>query len=177
MIKHKREQFLSDSGHRALIISGLFWACAAIDMVRVYRKMTEETHNGIGILIPASIFTLLSVFFLLKGIRKATERKKSAMESKQNFIQNGILCHGKITSVGGGYYQKGHYRDQHVMRQKSRHFHVWESRWWAEIEYYDETKGLNARYKVTDLNRNAKLYVGKDANVYHLEESIYIEFK
>lgn len=178
MIKHKREEFLSDSGHRALMISGLFWGCAAIDSVRMYGKMSEEIYDGMGMgfLIPAILFAVLSVFFLLRGILKAGERKKKAMESKQDFIQNGILSHGKIMSAGGGYYQKGHYRQQHIRQQKSRYFYVWESRWWAEIEYYDEAKGTYARYRTSDLNRNPKLYVGKDVDIYRLAESVYVDF-
>lgn len=176
MIKRKREVFLSDSSHRALIVSGLLWACATIDLIRVYRKVPEEVHGGIGVLIPAVLFAVLSVFLLLKGILEAGERKKSAMESRRNFIQNGIVSHGKITSAGGGYYPKKNARTQNIRHQKSRYFYVWESKWWAEIEYYDETKGIYARYRAPDLNRNAKRYVGRDVDIYRFESSVYVDF-
>lgn len=179
MIKHKREVFLSDPSHRSLVISGLFFGCAAADSLVIYGKMKEAMPNSSGILIPAALFAVLSVFFLLRGMLKAGKRKKRAMESRHNYLQNGIVSHGKITAAGGGYYQKRHYRQQYPRQHESRYFHIWESRWWADIEYYNETKGIYARHRVIDLNQNPKLHplAGKEVALYRLEDSVYVDFQ
>lgn len=176
MIKHKREVFLSDSSHRGLVISGIFWGCAAIDLLRVCFRIQET--EGKGFFIPALLFTILSIFLLSRGLFKALERRKNAMESRNNFMQNGILSHGKVTAAGGGYYQKGHYREAHVYRGKSKHFHIWESRWWADIEYYDEMKGIYKKCRVIDLNKNSRAcLIGRDVDLYHLDKAVYVDFK
>lgn len=176
MIKHKREMFLSDSSHRGLVISGVFWSCATIDTLRICLKM--QSAEGKGFFIPALFFATLSIFLLLKGLFKASERRKSAMESRQNFMKNGVVSHGKVTATGGGYFQKGHYRENYIRKGKSKHFRIWESRWWADIEYYDETEGIYKKRRVIDLNKNggARL-IGRDVDVYHWDEGVYIDFK
>lgn len=176
MIKHKREVFLSDSEHRALMISGVFFGCVAIDSLKMYFGIQETEAKGFFFM--AIIFAVLSMFLLLRGFFKALARRKKAMESRHNFIKNGILSHGKVTATGGGYYQKGHYRRHHVSRGESKHFRIWESCWWADIEYYDEVKGTYKRRRVMDLNKNGTVrLVGKDVAIYQLDESVYVDFK
>lgn len=174
MIKHKREVFLSESSHRGLVISGVFWGCTAIDLLIVYFKKTEAR----GLLIIVLIFAALSSFLLYRGLLKAINRRKKAMKSRYNFMKNGILSHGKVAAVGGGYYQKGHYRDAGSHRGKSKHFRIWESRWWADIEYYDVKKGVYRKHRITDLNKKStKRLIGSDVDIYHLDEAVYIAFK
>lgn len=176
MIKHKREIFLSDSSHRGLVISGVFWSCATIDTLRICIKM--QGAEGKGLFIPAVLFAALSIFLLLKGLFKALERRKNAMESRQNFMKNGVVSHGKVTAAGGGYYQKGHHRQQNITRGEPKHFRIWESCWWADIEYYDETEGIYKKRRVINLNKNggARL-IGRDVDLYRLDEAVYVDFK
>lgn len=175
MIKHKREVFLSDSSHRGLVISGVFWSCATIDTLRICLKM--QGAEGKGLFISAVLFAVLSIFLLFKGLFKALERRKNAMESRQNFMKNGVVSHGKVTATGGGYFQKGHYREKYIRQGKSKHFRIWESCWWADIEYYDETEGIYKKRRVINLNKNggARL-IGRDVDLYHLDESVYENF-
>lgn len=176
MIKHKREVFLSASEHRALVISGVFFGCAALDSLRMCFAIQEA--EGRGFFIPAILFAVVSVFLLSRGLFKALARRKNAIKSRHDFMQNGILSHGKVTAAGGGYYQQGHYREMHVRKGKSKHFRVWESCWWADIEYYDKGKGTYQRRRVLDLNKNgtARL-IGKDVAIYRLDKAVYVDFK
>lgn len=176
MIKYKEEVFLSDSGHRGLVISGVFWGCTTIDLLRTCFEMQERER--IGFFIPGVLFMGISVFLLFKGFSKALKQKNNAIKSRNNFIQNGVLSHGKVTAAGGGYYQKKHYREHHVSRGKSKQFYIWESCWWADIEYYSEIEGIYKRYRAVDLNKNGSTrLVGKEVDIYNLNQAIYINFK
>lgn len=178
-IKHKREEFLSDAHHRALTISGVFFGLLSVDLLRAnMSNVLLDMPNSMNFVIPSVLFAALSVFFLLRGLLKAAIRKKGAMELRRDFMRNGTLCHGKVTAAGGGFYEKGYYNTHHIKRKESRYFFMWESRWWAEIEYYDEIKGTYARHRVINLNRNGKLHhlIGRDINVFQKDQSVYVDF-
>lgn len=53
--------------------------------------MKMQGDEGKGLFIPAVLFAALSIFLLLKGLFKALERRKNAMESRQNFMKNGVV--------------------------------------------------------------------------------------
>lgn len=178
MIKYKREQLLSATGDRTVVIWGVLCGCLAIDLLRVELAKVEEMSIN-NFTIPAIIFAALSVFLLLRGIIKASTYRKKAIQSKNNYMQNGVLSQGKVTDAGGGFYQKAHYSVGHVKRERPRYFRTWESVWWADIEYYDEIKGIYARRRVLGLNKNGKLHglIGKEVDIYHLDQSVYVNFK
>lgn len=83
MIKHKREIFLSNSSHRGLVIFGVFFWCAAIDLLRMCFEIQETEVRGF--FIPTILFAAVSIFLLSKGLFKALVRRKNAMGSRCNF--------------------------------------------------------------------------------------------
>lgn len=178
MVKYKRETFLSVTEHRTLGISGILCGCAAIDGQRVEKNM-DEIMGGMSFSIPIIVFACLSVFLLLRGLIKGILHWKNAMERRNKYIKEGALSHGRVTDAGGGYYEKAHYRSGYARDGKSKFFRVWESEWWADVEYYDVTKGTHARRKVMGLNKNGKLHhlIGRDVDIYHLDESVYVDLK
>ena len=128
----------------------------------------------------ADDFLLLRIvfffFFSAFGIndyRIATKRYKKAMAIRHKMMERGYRCIGKVINAGGEKENVEHeyYDDDGIKKD----FNTTRPNYWIEVEYTDSKDGQVKRARAERFGKKTKSLIGRRADVYLYNGSIYID--
>ena len=125
------------------------------------------------VLLLRIVFFCLAAGFGINGYMTATKRYKKAMAFRDKMMKQGYRCTGKVINAGGKKEIIGHeyYDDDGIKKD----FNTKRPNYWVEVEYPDSKDGQVKRERVERFGRNTKSLIGRIADVYLYNGSIYID--
>lgn len=125
------------------------------------------------VLLLRIVFFCLAAGFGINGYMTATKRYKKAMAFRDKMMKQGYRCTGKVINAGGEKEIIGHeyYDDDGIKKD----FNTTRPNYWVEVEYPDSKDGQVKRERVERFGRNTKSLIGRIADVYLYNGSIYID--
>ncbi|MDO5602304.1 MAG: hypothetical protein Q4G07_05990 [Oscillospiraceae bacterium] len=119
------------------------------------------------------IFFCLAAVFGIHGYVIATKRYKKAMAFRHKMMKQGYRCTGKVINAGGEKEIIVHeyYDDDGVKRD----FNTQMPNYWIEVEYPDCKDGQVKQARVEPFGKKTKALIGRRADVYLHNGSIYID--